>query len=60
MWNRTWDRIRTWGYKNSLQITWFLIGFFTAYGLADLNYGNYFGAIVNFVLAGVNYGLRKI
>ena len=55
-----WDKIRTWGYINRVEITWFLIGFFTAYGLADLNYGNYFGAIINFVLAGVNYGLRKI
>ena len=55
-----WDKIRTWLYKNSIQITWFLIGFFTAFGLSDLGNGNLIGALINFGLAGLNYGLRKI
>ena len=55
-----WDKIRTWMYKNSTQITWFLIGLFTAFGLTDLGNSNFIGAAINFGLAGVNYALRKI
>ena len=55
-----WDKIRTWAYVNSVQITWFLIGFFTAFGIDDLGTGNLIGALINFGLAGLNYGLRKI
>jgi hypothetical protein len=55
-----WDKIRTWMYINSIQITWFLIGFFTALGLVDLGNSNWIGALINFGLAGLNYGLRKI
>jgi hypothetical protein len=47
-------------YKNSTQITWFLIGLFTAFGLTDLGNSNFIGAAINFGLAGVNYALRKI
>ena len=60
MWNRTWDRIRTWGYKNSLQITWFLIGLFVGFGIRDVDVGNWIGAGINFGLAYINYLLRKI
>ena len=55
-----WDKIRTWAYINAVQITWFLIGFFTALGVVDLSNGNLFGAVINFLFAGLNYGLRKI
>jgi hypothetical protein len=55
-----WDKIRTWSYINSVQITWFLIGFFTALGIDDLGRGNLIGALINFGLAGLNYSLRKI
>jgi hypothetical protein len=55
-----WDNFRTWMYINSIQITWFLIGLFTAFGLTDLGTGNLIGALINFGLAGLNYGLRKI
>lgn len=55
-----WDKIRTWAYINSVQITWFLIGLFTAFGLTDFGNGNWIGALINFGFAGLNYGLRKI
>jgi hypothetical protein len=58
--NNMWDNFRTWMYINSIQITWFLIGLFTAFGLTDLGTGNLIGALINFGLAGLNYGLRKI
>ena len=55
-----WDKIRTWMYKNSIQITWFLIGLFTAFGIDDLGTGNFIAAGINFGLAWINYILRKI
>ena len=45
---------------NSVQVTWFLIGLFTAFGIDALGTGNLMGAVINFALAGVNYLLRKI
>ena len=54
------DRLKTWSYINRIEITWFLIGFFTAYGISDLTYHNYTGAAINFFLAILNYTLRKI
>ena len=54
------DKFRTWAYINSVQITWFLIGLFTAFGIDALGMGNLIGAAINFGLAGANYLLRKI
>ena len=55
-----WDKIRTWSYINKVEITWFLIGLFTAFGIDALGTGNLMGAVINFALAGLNYALRKI
>lgn len=55
-----WDKIVTWGYKNSVQITWFLIGLFTAFGIRDIEIGNWIGAGLNLGLAYINYLLRKV
>ena len=55
-----WDKFRTWLYINSIQITWFLIGLFTAFGINDIEAGNWIGAGINFGLAWINYLLRKI
>ena len=55
-----WDKIRTWGYKNSLQITWFLIGLFVAFGIKDAEVGNWLGVGLNWGLAYINYLLRRI
>ena len=55
-----WDNFRTWMVINSVQVTWFLIGLFTAFGIDALGTGNLMGAVINFALAGLNYLLRKI
>ena len=54
------DKFRTWMYINSVQVTWFLIGLFTAFGIDALGTGNLISAVINFGLAGLNYALRKI
>jgi hypothetical protein len=54
------DKFRTWMYINSVQVTWFLIGLFTAFGIRDLDISNWVGAGLNFGLAYINYLLRKI
>jgi hypothetical protein len=54
------DKFRTWMVINSVQVTWFLIGLFTAFGINALGSGNFISAAINFGLAGVNYALRKI
>jgi hypothetical protein len=58
--NNMYDKFRTWMYINSVQVTWFLIGLFTAFGIDALGTGNLVGAVINFGLAGLNYALRKI
>ena len=55
-----WDKIRTWSYINRVEITWFLIGLFIAFGIRDVDIGNWIGAGLNFGLAWINYLLRKI
>ena len=54
------DKFRTWMYINSVQVTWFLIGLFTAFGINALEESNLIAAGINFGLAGLNYALRKI
>ena len=55
-----WDNFRAWMYINKVEINWFLIGLFTAFGIDALAMGSISGALVNFGLAGINYALRKI
>jgi hypothetical protein len=55
-----WDKIRTWSYINKVEITWFLIGLFTAFGIDALEESNLIAAGINFGLAWINYILRKI
>ena len=55
-----WDNFRIWMVINSVQVTWFSIGLFTAFGIDSLATGNLMGAVINFALAGLNYALRKI
>ena len=58
--NSMWDNFRIWMAINAVQVTWFMIGLFTAFGIDSLATGNLAGAVVNFGLAGINYALRKI
>jgi len=55
-----WDNFRIWMVINSVQVTWFSIGLFTAFGINALGSGNLISAAINFGLAGLNYALRKI
>ena len=55
-----WDKIRTWAYINKVEINWFLIGLFTAFGIDALEEGNVIAAGIDFGLAWINYILRKI
>lgn len=58
--NNMWDKIRTWSYINKVEISWFLIGLFTAFGIDALEESNLIAAGINFGLAWINYILRKI
>ena len=53
------NSFRQWYLNNQTEITWFLIGFLVLAGLQDLNVGNYFGAVVSFALAWINYALNR-
>ena len=53
------DKFRYWYLENATEITWFLIGVLTLSGLQDLAIGNYFGAIFNFALVGLNYAISR-
>jgi hypothetical protein len=55
-----WDNFRIWMVINSVQVTWFSIGLFTAFGIDSLATGNLISAAIYFGLAWVNYLLRKI
>ena len=48
-----------WYRNNYTEITWFIIGFLTWAGLNDLAHGDYTGALISFVFAGLNYFLNK-
>jgi hypothetical protein len=49
------NSFRSWYLNNQTEITWFLIGWLTLCGLEDLGKGDYTGAAISFVLAGINY-----
>ncbi len=51
--------MKTWLTKNSVEITWFLIGMLVASAVDALSSGDYIWAAVNSVLAWLNYLFRK-
>lgn len=53
------NRIREWYNRNNVSITWFLIGFLVMSGLVEFGRGNYFNGFISFVIAYVNYALRR-
>ena len=53
------NKIRSWYLRNYEAITWFLIGVLTLAGLQELSRGEYFSALVSFVLAALNYAFVK-
>lgn len=54
-----WEKFRYWYIDNYTEITWFLIGFLTMAGFADLANRDYTGAAISFGLAAVNFMLRN-
>lgn len=53
------DKIRYWVRRNSVQITWFVIGWLVTSGIRDLLMGNIVGAALSFGFAYLNYVLSK-
>ena len=52
------DKIRRWGRDNEYQVTWFIIGSFTAWFMVDLGCGDLVGAAVDAFVVAVNYAFR--
>jgi hypothetical protein len=53
------SQFRNWYVRNQDAITWFLIGWCTFAGLADLIDGKFVWAALNFAIAYINYTFRK-
>ena len=53
------NKIRSWHSDNYLEITWFLIGTFIAFGFSDIANSNWGWAIIDFGLAYINFAFRK-
>jgi hypothetical protein len=49
----------TWFQDNSTQIAWFLIGFFIYGALDNFARGNWIGAGINLLFAGMNYFINR-
>ena len=49
------NKMRWWLTVNQQKIAWFIIGWLTTSGIRDLLIGNYFGALVSFGFAYLNY-----
>jgi hypothetical protein len=54
------NKFKQWYVTNQDAITWFMIGFFTAQGIYELATGDYVWAGISFVIAYMNYGLRRV
>jgi hypothetical protein len=54
------NKFKQWYVTNQDAITWFSIGFFTAQGIYELTTGDYVWAGISFVIAYMNYGLRRV
>jgi hypothetical protein len=52
------SKLRQWGIENDYQITWFIIGSFTAWFLVDLGRGDYVGAAIDAFVVAVNVAFR--
>lgn len=52
------NNFKLWYLKNQTEITWFLMGWLVLSGIQDLGNENYFGALISFGLAYLNYKLN--
>jgi hypothetical protein len=55
-----WNDFKRWYTRNSLQITWLIIGWLCCSAITNFAIGNYLWAIVCSVVAYVNYKLRNV
>lgn len=53
-----WTTIRQWFADNEMQLTWFFIGVFLSMFVADVEAGNYFGALLDAIIVAINYAYR--
>lgn len=53
------NKFRDWYIRNSVEITWFVIGLCVMSGLVSAAAGNYTSAAINFGIAYLNYMLNK-
>ena len=53
------SKFRDWYNRNSVEITWFLIGLLVSSGIDSLVRGNYGNAALSFGIAYLNYILNK-
>lgn len=53
------NKFREWYIRNTVEITWFVIGLCVTAGLSSLARHDYTSAAINFGLAFVNYILNK-
>jgi hypothetical protein len=53
------EKLRQWYFNNYTEITWFLIGFLVADGIAALGNGRYVNALISFSIAGINYFISR-
>jgi hypothetical protein len=50
-----WNKLVAWNNQYYIQISWFLIGMFIAFGINDLGKGDYLSAVIDFGLAVANF-----
>lgn len=53
------SKFRSWYLSNTIEITWFIIGFLIAAAIESFGQGNYGDATFSLVLAFANYYLNK-
>jgi len=54
-----WDNFRLWYISNQDAISWFIIGYLVSSGMTNLACGLYGSAILDFIIAGINYKLSS-
>lgn len=52
------DKFLNWFRMYEMEVTWFVIGTFSAWFFVDLGRANYTGALVDAIIVGINYIYR--
>ena len=59
MWENFLAKFSKWRQDNNLEVTWFLVGFLAAAGVGSFEKGKLIEAFVLWIIAFINYKLRK-